>query len=106
MHSWMSSELNESSSSHQTKKNNYFSIFNQPDELFAPPRPMSPPVRSNYMTSPIPRANSTPPTNHHLNMNQKQQMEEYNQLIAGMSVMNMNEKVSGNTNRKTLLLTP
>lgn len=51
---------------------------------------MSPPIRSNY-PSPVPRANSTPPTNqHHLN-HQQQQMD---QLVNGMSSVNMNDKVS------------
>ncbi|KAG1427973.1 hypothetical protein G6F57_023226 [Rhizopus arrhizus] len=58
---------------------------------------MSPPIRSNYVTSsPIPRANSTPPTNHHPSMNQKQQqqqqMDEYGQLLNGMSHMKISDK--------------
>ncbi|KAG1174627.1 hypothetical protein G6F70_004733 [Rhizopus microsporus] len=100
-----------------TKKTNSFSIFNNDgnssgnnsnvgvgmsgnqDEILLSNynRSMSPPIRSNYVTSsPIPRANSTPPTNHHPSMNQKQQqqqqMDEYGQLLNGMSHMNISDK--------------
>ncbi|KAG0932004.1 hypothetical protein G6F57_010657 [Rhizopus arrhizus] len=95
---WIHSELKsapyyhqEGSSSHinthnnKQHNNNYFSLFRE-EELFK--RPMSPPIRSNY-PSPVPRANSTPPTNqHHLN-HQQQQMD---QLVNSMSSVNMNDK--------------
>ncbi|KAI8344917.1 hypothetical protein BD560DRAFT_14436, partial [Blakeslea trispora] len=59
----------------------YFNVFGRQEEptsniadqpsssytRFPMSRPMSPPIRSQYVTSPPPRANSTPPTNHHLN---------------------------------------
>lgn len=61
-------------------------------------RPMSPPVRSNYITSPPPRANSTPPANHYLNLQQQQQRQiedyEYTQLMMN----NNNNGGGGNSN--------
>jgi hypothetical protein len=62
---------------------------------------MSPPVRSKYVTSPPPRANSTPPANHHLNNAHQRQIEdyEYTQLLMGMNQMNMAEKVSRKKNQ-------
>lgn len=59
-------------------------------------RPMSPPVRSKYVASPPPRANSTPPANHSTNNQQQKQIEdyEYAQLLMGMKQVNMNDQVN------------
>ncbi|KAI8994619.1 armadillo-type protein [Pilobolus umbonatus] len=59
----------------------------QPYARYPSSRPMSPPVRSKYVNSPPPRANSTPPANHHLKASQQRHMEdyEYNQLLTGMN---------------------